>query len=140
MSLIAKLKGQWNDDIDDVRDAIIENLSALLSARAPVWHNVELSPLAHESIAALGMVNSLRSQGKSSGDLILHDVKNLIVQFEPRLKEVDVELDESSVATNKLKFRIEGVISSKFGEEVVVFDSSLDFTTSSLDVRKTNLV
>ncbi|PSW05702.1 type VI secretion system baseplate subunit TssE [Photobacterium lipolyticum] len=140
MSLIAKLKGQWNDDIDDVRDAIIENLSALLSARAPVWHRGDLSPLVHDSIAAFGMVNSLRSQGKSSGDLILHDVKTLIVQFEPRLKEVDVELDESSVATNKLTFRIEGVISSKFGEEVVVFDSSLDFTTSSLDVRKTNLV
>ncbi|MGF1715835.1 type VI secretion system baseplate subunit TssE [Photobacterium chitinilyticum] len=140
MSLMAKLKGQWRGDVDDIRDAIIENLSAVLSARAPMWQNTELSPQVRDSIAAFGMVSSLRSQGKSSSDVILHDVKQLIVQFEPRLKEVVVELDENSVATNKLKFRIEGLISSKFSEEVVVFDSSLDFTTSSLDVRKTNLV
>ncbi|MCW8327866.1 type VI secretion system baseplate subunit TssE [Photobacterium sp. SDRW27] len=140
MSLMAKLKGQWRGDVDDVRDAIIENLSAVLSARAPMWHGANLGPLTSDSIAVFGMVSSLRSQGKSSSDLILHDVKQLIVQFEPRLQDVVVELDESSVATNKLKFRIEGLISSKFGEEVVVFDSSLDFTTSSLDVRKTNLV
>ncbi|MCG7587030.1 type VI secretion system baseplate subunit TssE [Photobacterium sp. OFAV2-7] len=140
MSLMAKLKGQWRGDVDDIRDAIIENLSAVLSARAPMWESPELSSQVHESIATLGMVSSLRSQGKSSSDLILHDVKQLIVKFEPRLKDVVVELDENSVATNKLKFRIEGLISSKFGDEVVVLDSSLDFTTSSLDVRKTNLV
>ncbi|MGF1728289.1 type VI secretion system baseplate subunit TssE [Photobacterium kasasachensis] len=140
MSLMAKLKGQWRGDVDDIRDAIIENLSAVLSARAPMWESPELSSLVHESIATLGMVSSLRSQGKSSSELILHDVKQLIVKFEPRLKDVVIELDENSVATNKLKFRIEGLISSKFGDEVVVLDSSLDFTTSSLDVRKTNLV
>lgn len=140
MSLLSKIKGQWCGDIDDVRDAIIENLAALLSARAPVWHDLELGEHTEGSIANFGMVSSLHSQGQSSSDLILHDVKSLIIQFEPRLKAVIVELDESSVATNKLKFRIEGLISCNFSEEVVVFDSSLDFTTNSLDVRKTNLV
>ncbi|WP_019613333.1 type VI secretion system baseplate subunit TssE [Psychromonas ossibalaenae] len=140
MSLLAKLKEQWNGDIDSVRDAIIDNLSALLSARAPVWQNMQLSPLADNSISAFGMANQQLSQGKSSADRILLDVKNLIIRFEPRLKEVLVELDESTADSNKLKFRIEGIISSKFGEELVVFDSSLDFTTSSLDVRKTNIV
>ncbi len=43
MSLMAKLKGQWRGDVDDIRDAIIENLSAVLSARAPMWQNTELS-------------------------------------------------------------------------------------------------
>lgn len=140
MSLLSKIKGEWRGDIDDVRDAIIDNLAALLSARAPVWPDLELGVQTEGSIANFGMASSLHSQGQSSSDLILHDVKSLIVQFEPRLKAVIVELDESSVATNKLKFRIEGLISSNFGDEVVVFDSSLDFTTNSLDVRKTNLV
>lgn len=140
MSLLSKIKGEWRGDIDDVRDAIIDNLAALLSARAPVWPDLELGVQAEGSIVNFGMASSLHSQGQSSSDLILHDVKSLIVQFEPRLKAVIVELDESSVATNKLKFRIEGLISSNFGDEVVVFDSSLDFTTNSLDVRKTNLV
>lgn len=140
MSLLAKLKGQWTADVDCMRDAIIENLSALLSARAPVWQNTELSPLLEQAISAFGMNNQQLSQGKSSAERILHDVKNLIVRFEPRLKEVVVELDEGAAELNKLKFRIEGIVSSKFSEELVVFDSSLDFTTSSLDVRKTNLV
>ena len=140
MSLLAKLKGQWSDDIDCLRDAIIDNLSELLSARAPVWHNEHRSALADNSISAFGMASQQLSQGKSSADNILLDVKSLIIRFEPRLKEVNVELDEESADSNKLKFRIEGVINSQFGEELVVFDSSLDFTTSSLDVRKTNLV
>jgi len=140
MSLLAKLKQQWNGDIDHVRDAIVENLSALLSARAPVWQDTELGPLAQQAISSFGMTNQQLSQGKSSADRILHDVRNLIMRFEPRLKEVVVELDESAGISNKLNFSIEGIISSQFGEELVFFDSSLDFTTSSLDVRKINLV
>lgn len=139
MSLLAKLKNQWDGNSDSVRDAVIENISSLLSARAPIWQD-ELNGEISDSVASFGMVNSLRSQGKASGDLVLHDVRHLINTFEPRLKDVLVELDERSVTTNKLKFRIEGTMTSQFGEEVVVFDSSLDFTTSSLDVRKTNLV
>ncbi|WP_299017729.1 type VI secretion system baseplate subunit TssE [uncultured Photobacterium sp.] len=140
MSLMSKLKGQWGGDIDSVRDAIIENLSGLLSSKAPIWQGSILPPQSQGSIAGYGMVNLVRGQGRASSDLVILDVKQLIRTFEPRLKDVQVELDEESISTNKLKFRIEGVITSQFGEEVVVFDSSLDFTTSSLDVRKTNLV
>jgi len=140
MSLLSKIKGKWRGDIDDVRDAIIENLSAILSARAPVWNDIELGVQTHSSIANFGMLSSSYGQGQASSDLILNDVKSLIVQFEPRLKGVAVELDESSMVTNKLKFRIEGLICNQFGEEVVIFDSNLDFTNNSLDIRKTNLV
>jgi type VI secretion system protein ImpF len=140
MSLLAKLKQQWNGDLDNVRDAIIDNLSALLSARVPVWQNTELGPLGKQAISSFGMTNLQLSQGGHSADIILHDVRNLILCFEPRLKEVVVELDKSADVSNKLNFRIEGIISSQFGEELVSFDSSLDFTSSSLDVRKTNLV
>lgn len=141
MSLIAKLNGQWEGDFDHLRDAIVDNISAMLMSRAPVLGEAELGPLALASIAGFGVINHQQSQGKESADKILADIRGLIMRFEPRLTGVIVELDDvSDEVSNKLKFRIEGAIESKFGSEVVAFDSSIDFTTNNLDVRKTSLV
>ncbi|MDO6496736.1 type VI secretion system baseplate subunit TssE [Photobacterium sanguinicancri] len=140
MSLLAKMKGEWHNDVDSVRDAIIENLSSLLSSRAPIWGAESLLIQSRDSIATFGMATAMRAQNRANSTVVLHEIKHLIQVFEPRLKHVDIELDEASIDTNKLKFRIEGSVTTDFGEDVVVFDSSLDFTTSSLDVRKTNLV
>ncbi|KMV31106.1 type VI secretion system baseplate subunit TssE [Photobacterium swingsii] len=140
MSLLTKMKGEWRNDVDSVRDAIIDNLSSLLSSRAPIWETQWIPTESQESIATFGMANAMRAQNRSNSTVVLHEIKHLIEVFEPRLKHLDIELDEASIDTNKLKFRIEGTVTTDFGEDIVVFDSSLDFTTSSLDVRKTNLV
>ena len=134
------MKGDWTANIDDLRDAIIENIASLLSAKAPIWGDDDVAKYTDESIALLGMSHAVRGQNRANSEHILQSIKQLITTFEPRIKELNIELEEESVVTNKLKFRIEGVIVSEFGEELVVFDSSLDFTTSSVDVRKTNFV
>ncbi|MCJ8349258.1 type VI secretion system baseplate subunit TssE [Moritella sp.] len=140
MSLFAKMKGDWTANIDDLRDAIIENIASLLSAKSPIWGDDDVAKYTDESIALLGMSHAVRGQNRANSEHILQSIKQLITKFEPRIKDLNIELEEESVVTNKLKFRIEGVIVSEFGEELVVFDSSLDFTTSSVDVRKTNFV
>ncbi|OAN17823.1 hypothetical protein A3K86_02570 [Photobacterium jeanii] len=145
MSLLSKMKGNWHNDVDNVRDAIIENLTALLSTRSPIWGALAggsalLPDQVENSIATFGMVNAMRAQNRANSNVVLHEIKRLIQLFEPRLKDIEIELDDASIDSNKLKFRIEGIVTTDFGDDLVVFDSSLDFTTSSLDVRKTNLV
>ncbi|UTM57056.1 type VI secretion system baseplate subunit TssE [Photobacterium sp. CCB-ST2H9] len=138
MSLIAKLTQRWNDDIDSVRDAIVDNVCTLISSRAPIW------PAAYSSgegtITNLGMRNLARSQSKSNSDVIAAEIASLIRLYEPRLSQVEIEVQENKSAQNQLCFRLSAVVHSELGEEAIVLDSFLDLSSNKLDVRKSNLV
>lgn len=141
MSLMAKLDGSWQDDIDGLRDAIIENVCALISSRAPIWSSVEgEANLVEGSIVHIGLSNTTRSQSKSNSDVLVADIAELIRLYEPRLAQVDIELNEQSVGSNRLQFRISAIMHSQQGDEAIVLDSLLDFSRNKLDVRKSNLV
>ncbi|MGF1877590.1 type VI secretion system baseplate subunit TssE [Photobacterium frigidiphilum] len=141
MSLMAKLDGSWQDDIDGLRDAIIENVCALISSRAPIWSSVEgEANLVEGSIVHIGLSNTTRSQSKSNSDVLVADITELIRLYEPRLAQVDIELNEQSAGTNQLQFRISAIMHSQQGDEAIVLDSLLDFSRNKLDVRKSNLV
>ncbi|GLO63056.1 hypothetical protein MACH09_35640 [Vibrio sp. MACH09] len=140
MSLVAKLNGRWKNSSDDVRDSIIENICSLISSRAPIWpEGVELSKF-QGTIATLGLQNMARSQSKANSDVVLQDITQVIRKFEPRLTQVELELAEESIQQNRLQFRISAVMNTEMGNEAVVLDSFLDFATSKLDIRKSNLV
>lgn len=141
MSLMAKLDGSWQDDIDGLRDAIIENVCALISSRAPIWSFVEdEANLVEGSIVHIGLSNNTRSQSKSNSDVLVADIAELIRLYEPRLAQVDIELNEQSAGSNQLQFRISAIMHSQQGDEAIVLDSLLDFSRNKLDVRKSNLV
>lgn len=141
MSLMAKLDGSWQDDIDGLRDAIIENVCALISSRAPIWSFVEdEANLVEGSIVHIGLSNTTRSQSKSNSDVLVADIAELIRLYEPRLAQVDIELNEQSAGSNQLQFRISAIMHSQQGDEAIVLDSLLDFSRNKLDVRKSNLV
>lgn len=141
MSLMAKLDGSWQDDIDGLRDAIVENVCALISSRAPIWSSVEgEANLVEGSIVHIGLSNTTRSQSKSNSDVLVADIAELIRLYEPRLAQVDIELNEQSVGSNQLQFRISAIMHSQQGDEAIVLDSLLDFSRNKLDVRKSNLV
>ncbi|WP_394211972.1 type VI secretion system baseplate subunit TssE [Enterovibrio calviensis] len=140
MSLTMKLKQQWRGDLDDVRDAIIAHISSLISGRAPIWTGNENDNALSGTIATLGMQNISRSQSKANSEVVGEEIRQLIKAFEPRLSAVDLEVNEETTGNNQLEFRITAVLHTDQGDETVVFDSFLDFSTSKLDVRKTNLV
>lgn len=138
MSMMAKLTQTWNDDIDSVRDAIVDNVCTLISSRAPIWptdHNG-----AEGTITNLGMRNLARSQSKSNSDVIVAEIASLIHLYEPRLSQVEIEVQEIKSAQNQLCFRLSAVVHSELGEEAIVLDSFLDLSSNKLDVRKSNLV
>ena len=63
MSLMAKLTQSWNDDIDSLRDAIVDNVCDLISSRAPLCSEMFLSEKG--TIAEFGMRNMPRAQSKT---------------------------------------------------------------------------
>ncbi len=140
MTLMAKLSNTWNKNSDDVRDSIIENICSLISSRAPIWSDVE--DLSHVSgtIATLGIQNIARSQSKVNSDAMLQDITQIIRTFEPRLSQIEIELSSEKEKLNKLQFRISAIMNTESGSEAIVLDSFLDFSTSKLDIRKSNLV
>ncbi|PKF79727.1 type VI secretion system baseplate subunit TssE [Vibrio sp. vnigr-6D03] len=138
MSLMSKLTQSWSDDIDSVRDAIIDNVCGLISSRAPLWSNsVSIS---EGTIVELGMHNIARAQSKSNTDEIVAEVENLIRYYEPRLTQVEIEVQEGKVGDNQLSFRLSAVVHSDLGDEAIVLDSFLDLSSNKLDVRKSNFV
>ncbi|CZF78275.1 Gene 25-like lysozyme [Grimontia celer] len=139
MSLTMKIRQQWHNDLDDTRDAIVSHVASLISSRAPIWKE-SLKPTLQGTVAALGMQNIARSQSKANSEVVGEEIRQLIKTFEPRLSGVELEVNEESTRKNQLEFRITAVMHTDQGDETVVFDSFLDFSTSKLDVRKTNLV
>lgn len=140
MSLMAKLTQTWREDMDAQRDAIIENVCGLISSRAPIWATEANDQALKETIVNIGLRNVTRSQSKSNSDVIVADIADLIARFEPRLIQVEIDVDEDSYQHNQLKFRLAAVMHSSLGDEAIVLDSFLDFGRNKLDVRKSNLV
>ncbi|CAH1565702.1 type VI secretion system baseplate subunit TssE [Vibrio rotiferianus] len=138
MSLMAKLTQSWNDDIDSVRDAIVDNICDLISSRAPLCSEIFLSEKG--TIAEFGMRNMARAQSKNNTSDIVAEIEVLIRNFEPRLSQVEIDVQEGELGSNQLSFRLSAVVHSELGDEAIVLDSFLDLSSNKLDVRKSNFV
>ncbi|MGR6862780.1 type VI secretion system baseplate subunit TssE [Aliivibrio salmonicida] len=138
MSLMAKLTQSWNDDIDSVRDAIVDNVCDLISSRAPLCSAMFLTEKG--TITDLGMRNMARAQSKNNVSDIVTDVEELIRNFEPRLSQVEIDVQDGQLGSNQLSFRLSAVMHSDQGDEAIVLDSFLDLSSNKLDVRKSNFV
>ncbi|MGF1907598.1 GPW/gp25 family protein [Aliivibrio salmonicida] len=140
MSLMAKLTQSWTNDVDAVRDAIIDNICDLISSRSPIWPTLESSDELADTIAYSGLRNMTRAQSKSNSDVIIVDITHLIRCYEPRLIDVLIEVEEQEKSKNQLQFRISATMLSDQGEEAIVLNSFLDLSRNILDVRKSNFV
>ncbi|MDE1254697.1 type VI secretion system baseplate subunit TssE [Vibrio aestuarianus] len=140
MSIMAKLTGGWQNDSDAIRDAIVVNICSLIASRAPIWMRAESEQILAGTIAHIGLGNIARSQSKSNSDVLVADISEQLRLFEPRLAEVEIELNEESSKSNLLQFRISAVMHLELGDEAIVLDSFLDFSRNKLDVRKSNFV
>lgn len=130
MSLMAKLMQQWSDELDNTRDAIINNICGLISSYAPIWSS---DNYLDGTIAQLGIKNATRMQNKISSETLIHEIKNLISRYEPRVSHVSVELYGEEY--NVLNFRISAFIHSSIGDDKLILDSALDLSSNKLNVK-----
>ncbi|RLV61242.1 type VI secretion system baseplate subunit TssE [Parashewanella curva] len=140
MSMMAKLTQKWGNNIDSMRDIIIENVCSLISCRAPFWEEKLKTGHLKGTIVHYGIRHATRSQSKANIEVILADITEVIQLYEPRLQHVLIEPSKDEKLTNNLKFRISAVLDTELGSETMVFDSVLDFSFNQLDIRNSNLV
>lgn len=141
MSLLSRFNGKKSRDIDDLRNDIIENLSGILSSRAPIlMERISENSVANGTILTLGLTNTTRFQKKYNGKFIFEEILELIKKYEPRLQEVELEQTDTNKDLNFFEFKIKGTIQFGDSEDNVLFDSCLDFGTNKFKVRKINFV
>ncbi len=141
MSLLSRLHGKKSTDLDDICNDIVENITGVLSSRAPILKAKLTSDyLADHTVMTLGLKNTMRIQRKYQGKFVFEEIIELLKKFEPRLTEVEIEHSDEQQMSNLFEFKIRGVIQINGDEDVVLFDSYLDFGTNIFRVRKSNFV
>lgn len=62
-------------------------------------------------------------------------LKSIILQYERRLRRLDVHLTEAETSDRTLRFQIEAVLQVEPAPEPITFDSSLSLSTGAFEVK-----
>jgi type VI secretion system protein ImpF len=122
--------------INFLRDNIKRNLEWLLNTRRPPIVGIEDYPLARQTVLYYGLfdLNSL-NLGSSDDQLRLQQmIAEIIERSEPRLREIQVRLEEGDRQRKRLRFHIGAHMQMKPLPEEIVFDTILDLTTGKYRV------
>ena len=129
MSFLKQLHGIKNNEFEDICNDVIENITGIISSRAPILlSDISSNSIVSTSILTLGLANTMRYQKKYHG------------KFEPRLKDIQIESDDDDDNSNLFHFKIKATIFVNEQEDTVLFDSCLDFGSNMFSVRKSNFV
>jgi type VI secretion system protein ImpF len=122
----------------EVKQAVCRDLQNLLNTRrrcVPWPRNLtELEQsLAHYGMPDFTEVNMGGAEGR---ELLRQLLESVIRQFEPRFKAVQVLLlDSADPLDRTLRFRIDGLLHAVPAPEPVAFDSALETSTGTVEVR-----
>lgn len=142
MSLLEKLLQQPDDsqDLARIRQSVQRHLQMLMESRRALW---QLPPSATElpaSLARYGMNNLHQTRTPYHAQKLCQQIEQLISNFEPRLSDVSVVFEQVEEQSNAVRFRIEAVLVAAGTEEEVWFDSTVNLTNATVDLKEHGLV
>ena len=141
MSFLKQLHGIKNNEFEDICNDVIENITGIISSRAPILlSDISSNSIVSTSILTLGLANTMRYQKKYHGKFVFEEIIGLLQKFEPRLKDIQIESDDDDDNSNLFHFKIKATIFVNEQEDTVLFDSCLDFGSNMFSVRKSNFV
>lgn len=121
-----------------VKDSLVRDLENLLNSR----RNIVTVSTAYQEVNSSLFVYGLpdytnRNPGNSAVRSQLRlEIEKTVTRFEPRLKNVTVQIDSPESVSRELKFRITGILVHEAVSEVVVFDTQYDPALSSYTIVK----
>ena len=128
----------WAQSVRELKRALRRDLEWLLNTR----RIVELAPEGftelQRSLYHYGLpdITSLAAESVAARDWLRRQVEETITLFEPRLSGVHVTVAESDVAGRReLRFVIDGLLRMEPSPEQVVFDTVLEVTSATFEVR-----
>ena len=142
MSLLEKLLQQPADsqDMAQVRRSVQRHLKMLMESRQPLWQLPAGTDELQASLACYGMSNLHQTRTPYHAQKLCLQIEALIRNFEPRLSEVSVSFDTIDEQSNAVKLRIDAVLQVAGQSEELWFDSTVNLTNATVDLKEHVLV
>jgi type VI secretion system protein ImpF len=120
-----------------LRDSIKRNLEWLLNTRRPPIAGIERYPLARNTVLYYGLLDlgSLSLGSTEDQQRLQQRIVEMVEYSEPRLKEVQVRLEDGDLQRKKLRFHIAASMQMKPLPEEIAFDTVLDLATGEYQVN-----
>jgi type VI secretion system protein ImpF len=122
----------------DLRQAVRRDLENLLNTRVRgIAYRIELKEL-RQSLVSYGIpdLTGLSLGAAREREEFRRAIQAVIVQFEPRLKNLNVVLvDQTESIERTIRFHIEAVLLAEPAPEPIAFDSTVRLTTGTFEVK-----
>jgi type VI secretion system protein ImpF len=119
------------------KDALRRDLEWLLNTRQPHMPELNDFPVAKASVINYGLpdITSLGLLSASDHRSLRAAIEVCLRNFEPRLSDVHVTLQESDTADRRLRFHIEGNMKLDPAPEEISFDTVLELSSGEYKVK-----
>jgi len=119
-----------------LKESIRRDLEDLLNTRRAPEDEFEGYTLARGSVVNYGLrdLSSLMLSSANGAQQVQRAVERCLADFEPRLRDVRVELLRSELAAREIRLHIEATIPMQPSTEAVSFDTMLDLASGLYSV------
>jgi type VI secretion system protein ImpF len=119
------------------KDALRRDLEWLLNTRQPHMPELAAFPVAKATVINFGLpdISSLGLSSASDHRSLRIAIEVCLRNFEPRLSEVHVTLQESDTVDRRLRFHIEGNMKLDPAPEEISFDTVLELSSGEYKVK-----
>lgn len=124
--------------VKELKDVVARDLEAMLNThREAILKMTEGYDEVNHSLVTYGVPDFSTFDVRNPHDrsLVCAILKELINDFEPRLKNVDVTLTQPREHAQNLRFRLDALLEVHPAREQVVFDAVLQLTTKTYEIE-----
>lgn len=119
------------------REALKRDVEWLLNTRRPPIENIAKFERARATIVNYGLsdITALGLSSASDQKRLRKALEECLREFEPRLTDVVVTLQESQSADRRLRFHVEGLMRINPAPEEISFDTVLELSSGEYTVK-----
>ncbi len=142
--LSANQDGYGNDagySVHRIRECLLRDLNLLLNTRnrfisPPAEYKEIQGTVLNYGLPDLGGLNLVGDRAKSE---LAGMIELTLKKFEPRFRSVKLHFLTTDIESGQLRFRIEAMMHADPAPELVVFDTVLDTSEKTVDVRESRV-
>lgn len=119
------------------REALKRDVEWLLNTRRPPMENIARYERARATMVNYGLsdITALGLSSAADQKRLRKAMEQCLHEFEPRLSDVVVTLEESQTADRRLRFRVQGLMRINPAPEEVSFDTVLELSSGEYTVK-----
>ena len=141
IDLLSLLLRESGDGLSELKQSICTNIKMVLETHRSL-QSVGEYPLVQEALYGYGLTVRHLRRSRYQGNRLSREIEQLLSRYEPRLRNVVVEMKQLNEQNNSLSFRIEGELiigqATQRSAVPVLFDSVFNLTNASLEIEESS--